>query len=373
LLTGPVSQRIETSSGQFSLDKQLPAGTYQLQYTSLPVGYYMSFPKNVPPPTITFTLGPACSRGNSNSAICLGGDIGNVNFGITNVLPWWQCQGGDCRIDTGITDKIPSTAACGTGAVASTSTTNTPMPGVLYGGDTTLDLGTEGARASADPYNWQVGGVSSDIYAPTIMRTSYSYLTTTLRQSGITSTKLTSVCPNLSQCVLPANLPAGVYQASSTVTFTMSSYTLPVGKQYVFIIDGDVHFNGEFHTPLGSSAVVSASGSIYVHKQVGIDPVGEPAGVCSTRCNIEGWFSADQSFIVEGNNDCAIGIDKRLNVCGAIVTNAGRQGGSVQNNRDMCAADRVAPSLTLFSRPDFIVHAAELIKYKTDVWRELSP
>jgi len=122
------------SIGQYVLNNLL-AGTYTLSLTSpLPAGYQLRHPLTGPPPTFTVTVGPGCTSSPVNPnpaglASCNGrGDVANLNFIITNSLPWLQAYALDMRIDNGLTDPIPQAPIYPPYASAKDSTSTGPPP-----------------------------------------------------------------------------------------------------------------------------------------------------------------------------------------------------------------------------------------------------
>jgi len=374
---------ITTSNGIYTFTN-LPEGQYTVSYTPpLPTGYLMTNPPpSISPPSFTVTIGRSCSINSAVGALCISAgfpfsasDVQDLNFGMTNSIPWFQCIGSSCNIEgtidnignpqIGFSNPIPSTAllACG-GANASIPGTNNPQPGIIFSGGTAYF----GQGQASTPQNWSVSDYTNDT---TLIRTSYGYMTTTLRQSSITPIDLTSVC-TLSNCTLPADLANGVYLAETNVV--LNAYTFPANKSFVILVNGNLDINGEIHIPVGSATTFSVSGNITVDRSVGVG-IGN---FCSQTANIEGFFSTDRSFIIEGLNDCSLYSnplqrDQRLNIAGGIVVNAGLSSGSLQNQRDLCDDDLKAPAFSIISRPDFILNSPEFIKYKSDVWQEVAP
>ncbi len=382
-----------TTNGTFNVGGLLQ-GLYRVSYTSaLPDGYQMSVPLNGPPPSYIVSVGDVCTP----ASLCTNGSIQNLNFGLkNNVCPWFVCIGADCRNDNGIANACIPPVSTPTPTVGPGSPTPTPggptptpgainptacgnpyvsipgsssdTPGVILSGDSLYDFG-EG-QASPNPYNWIVGGtVYPEVFTPsnpTTIRTSYDYLLGTAQRSGLPITDLATVC-NLNDCNLTsviADFPSGVYKANSDVHF--KQYNVRGNRSYVFLINGTFYIEGNVTINSGSSLTVSASQDIRV-----ISGVGE-TDTTSTTANVEGFYSADRNFIVEGLNSCPT-IDKRLNIKGAVVVNAKLQGGSFTNNRTLCNNTAQCPTFTFTERPDLIINAPEVIKHPTYLWKEVAP
>jgi hypothetical protein len=362
------------SSGNFRVSN-LTAGSYTVSYTNLPSGYTLTYPLNGPPPSFNVTVGSPCNASSSNSATCdAGGNINNLNFGITNSIPWIQSIGGDITANNvsnpsggGFTNQIPAGATCGSYA---SNPGSGGTPGIVYTGASSANFGS--GQASPNPYNWVVGGLTyPEVYRPQtagVIRTSYNYMDSIARQSNINPINLTSVsgCSNLSDCQLPSNLNNGVYKANGDVTLTNNGYVFPQNKNFVILVNGDLTIKTDIHVPIGSTVLFSASGNINV------DPLVGETTITSTATNLEGYFSADKNFVIQGSASCPAA-DKRLNVAGAIVINAGLSGGSLINQRDLCGGNNQCPVFSIAERPDFILNAPSFLLNIRRIWQEIAP
>lgn len=309
---------LPVSNGSYS-SALLPYGNYTATYNGPPTGYYMSYPRTTVPPSFSFTIGPSCTV-STNDASCSSGNVINLNFGLTNVASWVQSVCGDFRQGSGITDMIPASPSCGSYSGAYLNQTDTnycpTTPGIAFTGNTAASFGQ--GQAAASPNNWIVGGTTNpETYTPAspqTIHTSYSHMQAQLRDSGTTATDLSTVC-TLSNCTLPATLANGVYQANGNVT--LNAFTFPSNKNYIFVINGDLTIIGNISLPVGSTALFSASGNIYIDKSIGVTST-------STTSNLDGFYSADKSFIVNSYGSCS---DQRLNIFGSVVVNAALGGG----------------------------------------------
>jgi len=460
LVSGTPYQTVTTNTGIFTSGNVLPVGTYTVSYSGLPTGWQMTIPPGIPP-QFTVVIGPGCSVGASNSATCSSNNIINLNYGITNSIPWCQFSGGGnvggdggltcnctgsgcivpsptppsgggngdtciydvdcttgltcntsgssctCSVGTtpgtcttgtggagggntgggtggtgggggGFTDVIPSTAlaACG-GAYASVPGNTSTTPGLIFTGNGSAYFG----QGSASLNNWLVGGTNyPESFGPIaqggFVKTSYAYLQSIAKQASITPVDLnsdTSFCNGggLVNCTLSSTLPHGIYVANGDLTLTGSgtpaSYTFPSNQGYIILVHGNLTIQTRLHVPVGSTALFSASGNILVDKSVG------EQNYQSSNPDIEGVFSADQSFIINGQNDCTIGPDIKLNIAGSVITNAALNGGAFINQRDLCANNLYCPVFTIQLRPDFILNAPNFIKKTNSTWQEVAP
>jgi hypothetical protein len=166
---------------------------------------------------------------------------------------------------------------------------------------------------------------------------------------------------------LPAGLARGVYRANGNLI--LNGYNFPANSNYVFLINGDLTIQGSIVVPNGSLALFTANRDIIIATGVGSTTNGPPL----PGAQIQGLFSANRNFVIQGTNNCITGADRMLNIEGAIVVNAGGAGGSLTNNRDLCGANPTTPSFTIRSRVDFLLNMPEFLMRKATVFREDAP
>jgi len=348
------------AAGQYSIDS-LAKGSYTVSYTNPPTGYSITYPVNGPPPSFTIGLGP-CSPGGSNSASCQGQRLTDLNFGINYMRPWIQCKGADCRIDAGFTSEVPTTAIGGPYANLNGSG---GTPGLIFTGNSSPNFG----QGQPSTTGWVVGGPTyGETYAPTkvggIVKTSYNFILAKAAAGNITPTDLAPYCSGgIANCTLSTSIPHGVYRANGSLS--LNTFTFPAGQNYVILVAGDITINGRISVPTTSTALFTATGNITV-----VRTVGETAS--STSSTIEGIYSADKSFIAQGNGGCA-SPDLRLNVAGSIITNAALAGGSFTNQRDLCANDIYYPAVAFFERLDFVLNTPDFLKQPNFTYQEIAP
>jgi len=353
---------------------QLLAGTYSVNYTNPPTGaggYSITYPINGPPPSLTVTVGRGtCNPGDAGThgASCdANGSVINLNFGITNNKPWFQCNGADCRIDPtpGFTSKVPSTAIGG--AFASKNGTG-GTPGLIFTGNSTPDFG----QGQASSTGWVVGGATyGETYTPTrvggIVKTSYNFLQSKATQGNITPTDIAPFCSGgIANCTLSA-LPHGVYVANGSLRLVGGGYNFGLSQNYVILVNGDLTISERIAVPNGSTALFSTTGDIRVDKALG-ETFSD-----GTTITIQGIYSAGKSFIADGNNNCTTGADPRLNIAGSVIVNGAQGGGSFQNLRDLCGNDPYYPSVAFFERPDFIINTPDFLKQPNFTYQEIAP
>ncbi len=407
-ITGPgVNQSLTGSSGAFTSGQSLESGTYTVSFTTLPADYHMTYPLGSTPPQFSVTVGipgqpNPCSTNNYNDANCDGaGNINSLGFGINNQAPFTYGWCSDVRNELSLTDFIPATPTCGTVlgnyAILNNTSCNTGT-GIYVSGAVTPDFGHGGPNSNS----WLVGGATAENFTPVqsgVIRTSSSYINTTIKENNLPTTNLANVC-NTNSCYLPDNLPSGIYIWPSNVIFsgshnssngidTAGTYTFPTGKNYVFVIGKDaspatITFLTKIFVPNGSTATFVSS------KDIVVDPsIGENS-ITSTAPDMEGFYSADSNFIIQsaynsGNrcNDNGTGKDLRFNLIGSVVVNAAKTGGTFINQRDLCVGDLTCPTFTIGNGTDtgadtnlgitYLLNAPALVRHKNFFWQELAP
>lgn len=274
-----------------------------------------------------------------------------------------QSYNGSIRSENGITNNLPAGqyASAIDAAIGST-------PGIIYTGASSSNFGS----GSSSSTGWVVGGGSypEEFNFPpgNRLRTSYNYLLDNKNRGQLPSTDLNTICAGgIANCTLPANLPNGIYEANGNLF--LNSYTFPAGRDYIFLISQTLRVNGPLVVPNGSSALFSSGVDIVVNRSVGAasNSLPRPAG------QIQGFFSAERNFIMDGINNCSLGTDRMLNIDGAIITNAAGTGGSVINQRNLCGSNGTAPAYTVAPRLDFILNAPSFIRHQTTISKEVAP
>jgi hypothetical protein len=367
------------NNGNFNTGINLPAGEYIVKLTSVPDSSYSIFGNSY-----IVTVGPSCSPapGQASSSCDANGNVLGVALGISNSNVWIQSTGGNIYMSNIQYSTIPANACGGNPYMSIAQAPANASPGIIYTGNSATDFGAGHASTN----NWWVGGLGQ--YAEPIqisptgaITTSYASISNLIAASGKAPTPLTSVagCGNLSNCNLPSDLPAGAYTADVGVdgTFKLTAQAGTFDKgDYVILVNGSGNsaktlIDSDISVPAGNTLLVSSNIDIHVDKSVGWDDS------TNTTSNIEGYYSTDGSFIVDGNTldgkSCPGSPDKRLNMQGAIVTNAVVTGsGTLQIHRDMCAGD-LCPTLSIQARPDYILNTPALYTRPTLIQQQVSP
>lgn len=363
------------SSGSY-LISNLPEGDYNITYTNPPTasGYRVTYPNGVGSPSFLVTVGSSCNTNSNKNAICSpagSGNITDLDFGINNSIPWIQSIGGNITgtsftTNNGVfNDQIPSGASQ---PYASVIPGGAVTPGIIFSGSIDPSFG----QGQASVNNWAVGtSTYPEVYTPPIpntIKTSYNYMTALIQGSGITPTP---ICSGGGDCTLTfAAGSHGVFSIDDDVNIlgsgSPSSYTFPAGGQYVILVNGDLNIKTQLHVPIGGSVIFSSSGDI------NIDPSVGESSQSSSNIDLEGYYSADGNFIVNGTASCPAP-DNRLNAAGAIVANASLGNSGFVNNRDLCAGNLLYPVFTITERPDFILNSTDFLKSTRRVWQEIAP
>ena len=352
-----------TTNAQGAYTVQLTGtGTFCAEFPTVPNGYEATTTQgptrcltvtgsnNTTTNTANFgiaTTTPASSSGGS-------GDIINLNFGINNSEPWFMVVCGDVRVDSGIDNKQP------TGENLINTNSNCTSPGIAFTGNGVADFG-DGQASST---NQIVGGAN---YPETFgssepLATSYEPLIQKADSAQLDITNLASIC-TLLNCTLPNNLPSGIYYAPSNVV--LNAYTFPANRDYVFLINGSMTIKGNLLTlpSDNTSVVISTANDIIIAATVG-------NAVSDTSVNLSGIYSAGRSFIIQGNGNCN---DLRLIIEGTILVNASRNGGVLQNNRDLCGSNATVPVMQITQRLDFVLNLPEFVRYQQITSQEIAP
>lgn len=339
-------------SGSYLINN-LPAGSDTVTFSGLSPGYRFTYP-NTPGNSLIVNAGAGCSYPGTSEASCSLGNVINLNSGVTNtVSAWIQTIGADLRWDSGFNNPLPSSntyaSIPGTGG----------MPGVIYSGCSTPIFGS--GQASQNLFNWQVGGTGDkcDLFTTThsLVPTSYRFLLETAQGSGITPINITA---------LDSSLIHGIYKVEGDFNLSGSSYTFGPGN-FIILVNGNLNINQKIRVPVGSTAIFSVKGNITVNSAIGEN---SPASAVS---DLEGLYSADNNFIVDGQKNCAIGPDLRLNIAGSAVANAGRFGGTFVNNRTLCAGNASNPTVSFVERPDFMLNYPSMTQQMPRYYQDVAP
>lgn len=362
---GGSSGTVTTGGGAFTVTGLNP-GTYRISYSSLPTTYSLTYPQNGPPPSFQVTVGTGCNTNGALGATCNVGNILNLNFGITNSIPWLQVYDLNIRFDDGFTNIVPAAPQYPSYTIAQSS--GASNPGIVFTGDGSANFG----QGQASSTSWLVGGTTYPEVFPTNanrLQSSYQAQLETAARGNITPTDLATVpgCSNIANCTLPADLSSGVYQANGNVT--LNAYTAPVGRDYIFLISGNLTLNGNIVIPNGSTALFSTARDIIVPAAVGAATNAFPA----PAAQLQGFYSAGEDVIIQGINNCLTGPDRMLVVAGSMAMNASGNGGSLINQRDLCGDNPRYPSLIIQARPDFILNAPTFIMKQNNYFREVAP
>jgi len=368
---GPISITIDgrnvavPAGGSYTLSGLIPESSHTISFNSLPPNYFMTAPLNGPPPSYAVTVGSSCNTNGARGAQCRG-DITNLNFGISNSVPWMQSYDLDVRFDNGYSNIIPQTPIYSPYASVQSLIANTP--GIVYSGDGTAKFG-QGQASSKD---WWVGGtVYPEVNRVTNNRlsTSYQYLFDIAQTADINPVDLSTIpsCRNLTNCTLPANLPNGIYQANGNVM--LNNYTISAERDHIFLINGNLTLNTPITVPTTSTVLFSSARDIIVPDTIGatINTFPLPAA------QLEGFYSAGEDFIIRGTNNCLIGPDRMLVVGGAVIVNANGGGGNFINQRDLCGDNPQYPAFSIQARPDFILNAPSFLMKQNTIFREDAP
>ena len=339
-----------TTNGNYSFTN-LPARSYTVTFSEpLSAGYSFTYPLALPLRSLTVTVGPSCTPVGIEPTVCSSGNVSNLNAGVTITKdPWFQSVGSDIRWDSGKFDA-PSVPVgkyisdIGLGG----------MPGIIFSGGKTGLTPCFGSTCIQNPSTkkWQVGaGSYTEVFTDThsVIPTSYNFLLETALGSGITpSTTLSSPLPNF----IPNH---NIYKIAGNLTVSALGVTFGSGN-FVILVDGNLTINGNIIVPAGSTVIFSVKGDITIDKSV---------------TSIDGLYSADKNFTVNGDTTCPP--YNQLKINGSVIVNAGRSGGIFTNNRTLCGDNSTTPSVQFIERPDFMLNYPSMVTQTTRSWQDTPP
>ncbi len=398
---GTANATADASGGTYGTSQILPSGSYIVSYdtgtTPLPSGYRFTTP-----PSFTVTLGYTadtqagytCSIGTSSDTTntrCTNpnnGSIVGLNFGLSNETAWTQPICGDIRVDSGYSQPIPSGASCNNTsapyAIMQNSAVCPASAGVLFSGVLDPSYGQGNGPSTS---GLQVGdSLFPETYTPHTLgaiESGYNFVMDSTNNLVSPPTPLTALCPfssASSPCILSEDTPGGVYTSTPAdgpvyLTVQNTDSTTQLGQaNYAFVVGGDLYLESGMTLQASSSAAFISGGDIHVAGSVG------ETDWTSLAPDLEGFFSADKNFDIDrvstagpACNTDGSPIDKKLNVKGSVIINAGGGGGSVVNSREGCTEDLSCPSSTFQVDPQQLLHAPSLLKIPLTVWQELNP
>lgn len=321
----------------------LPGGNYQVTI-ALPSGY-----------SLLGTNGGTSTSGNTININPLSSNS-SVTFCIAPTNPWFQTNTGDVRFSN-LLNPIPA------GQYGASDASN---PGVYFSSNSNLSLGNGTVSAKGWGVNYEYSFNANTINRNGTM--GYGFLKSKARQDGVKVTPLTPGTFDQTQIT-----GSGIYESSGDLT--INSYTHTNGRRVVILVNGNVIINASNVTvPVGQGLfIVAAKGNITIAKTIGT------ATLTSTTANIDGYYTAEGSIIIDGDK-CADSVtpDLRLNVGGALIANslkpfATTGTGTLQNKRSLCTNNLTYPSLFVSSRPDFLTQLTDFYKVSYTKWQEAKP
>jgi hypothetical protein len=270
---------------------------------------------------------------------------------------WVQSVGGDIREDRGRSFQTNIiTAANEFFSQASTLFSH----GVVFLSGT-FNLGNPSDQSTkANSSTWLVTNIE---YNPAnTINTSYSEVVKNLTRGGVMKNAInlfggsTSPCRNNfgPSCNLDPNLGGGVYFSDGNVTLNQVTprYEFNTNSDYIFLINGNLNIFSNLFVPKGSTAVFIVEGEINIGPDV---------------TSIDGIFSADEKFVVEGS-------DNQLIINGNVIANARRQNiQPFENSRDLGSGNATRPAVQVIMRPDFILNVPQLIRTGNFDRKEVAP
>jgi hypothetical protein len=370
---------ILNSDGTFRARRLIP-GEYDVTYTPpvgvtiIPTTYRVTVGDGQQPYSTYQCTNAAVTSGVSGVNYCttigsVAGNVANLTFAVTTAEPWIRSYGLDVRINSGLENAVSGSACDGAYASLPSATSGTlpgtVSPGIfLVGTNKTLDF----APGAASTNNWRV----SDTYTPGrlgSLAVSYASVTSNAKKAGIRPADLLtqSGCTTRTTCS-PQNPPSGIYKVDGDLTLT--GWNVANDRNYTLLVSGTLTINGNMQVANdNASLLIIAAEDIIVDASVG----SEPPYVCPTynTAHIDGFFSTDQSFIINSSNDCAT--ERILSMRGGIVVNAANTGGRLNNLRNLCGYNAQFPAFSLRARPDMLLAFPDIAKSTNQTFQEVAP
>lgn len=283
----------------------------------------------------------------------------NINFCISNIAPWFQIDSQDVRMKA-INNPLPD------GKSASTNNNN---PSLFI---SSTGVSSFGQGKSSDK-GWVVNSEydANKNFESARGVSSYTFYKSRATQLGVEVKNLAQITGCTSTCNLPA-LDSGIYEFDGNLEIT--NYNHKQGSHVILLVNGNAKISNQIKITENQNNlfVLATKGNILVDKNVGV-------GQGSPETKLEGIYSAEQSFIAEGDG-CQDGnnADKRLNIGGAIIANslypfASNGSGKFVNNRSLCGQDKQFPSISVQTRLDFLTEFTDFYKETVSRWQEVNP
>jgi len=387
---------INQATKEYSIENIPPnilSVTVTLQ-TTFDSGYYASVPVNSgQTPTFLVPLGscPANLRSISGSpeVTCNGGNLANLNFGITNVFPWTQFTGFNVREDRhGIDNQTPGSIAgsCrdpkkpGKGMLLATGYTSvgSALPqtsGILYSNP--VPSYNQPPFGDISQHNWNIKATGNESYKAPQLTFTYDKIPELF---GKTDEKIkTFTCSANPNAICPLPTTSGVWKfdGDPTLIYNVSGGTIGANQKVFILIDGKVTFTDEIKVANDGVFVIASTGEMRVSKDIGYTSAVGYA--CTNAANLQGIFSTNTNFIVEGEPSvCSLGQkDRMLIVDGTVITNADLKNGSAEigykNERNLCDSNKQFPAVSIRQHPEFIINMPNFIKNQKVSFKEVTP
>jgi len=264
---------------------------------------------------------------------------------------WFQGVGGDMRVDTGLSNIIPS------GMYFSTSD-SLMQSGIVFASNP-FTLGGD----NTDKANENKWLVMNHKFAQSAIKTSYAQIRGNLVNGGVFKNNISIFGDDASPCGSGGptcnlkSIAGGIYTADGNVTIDNSSeYNFRDNSDYIILIKGNLRINNNITVPRGSTALFSATGNITF-------------GPNLTRA--DGIYSADNDVKIESGPDPDN--TEQLIIQGSVIANAGKKGGAFISDRNLGADNGTRPGVQIIYRPDFILNAPELLRYRNYSFKEIAP
>jgi hypothetical protein len=278
--------------------------------------------------------------------------------------PWFMTEIGSVRQPI-INNNVP------TGQLPTSQGNNAS---VFYSTDGMTFLG----HNQASGLKWQINDEYEEI--PSVNREGNASFSFYKNRAETTGTQFYALpgCPTVGtpgNCTYTGNinaLPANrVYYVEGNLTLSNNSQ-IDGAKRYIFLASGTITVNGRVTVNNANTLVILAAKDDVV--------IGSGVGGAATDStfHVQSIITAEDDVILQNSNTCPTA-GLKLNIEGTIVANADnpfgveRDGGILDNRRDLCAQNTTYPSLYVKPRLSFITQLSDFYKISNKFWNEIAP
>ncbi len=288
----------------------------------------------------------SCPTPDLSYLACNGLGIANLDFALKKITqgPWMQTFGGDVRFDKNFTNKLPD------GERFSKIIPNISSYGIIFNKiGSTINLGANGDYNATNRHVVDSG-------LPGSIKMGYSQLSSLIEKSGNRATNVACQTP----CALSSFTKTdktSIYNltsASGTVSID-GLFDVPAGRNYIFLVPGNLNINTDIQVPNGSGSTVTFA-------------VGGKITVNGSVKDLQGIYATDGAFefATLGFDATGKSLDTVINVEGSIIV-----GGTFMRTRKLTPRESAygiggsggpTSTINISYRPDFVLNMPAIIR-----------